>query len=356
MALDQLSIVDCDGHVIESVSELAEFLDPAIRRQALAPVRNREGVFPSLDGMHYFFHDVDAAYKGRERETASAHRPGSGEDWLAFLDKAGIERSVMFTTEGLSVGFIQLSQYAIKLCRGYNDYVAERYRRVSDRLHPMALLPMQDVGAAVVELRRAVKELDLPGAMLPATGLPLHLGHEYYMPLYEAAANLDCVLGLHGGSNRGIGIDSFSDWTASHVLHHPMPLMIGMTSLVCHGVLDRYANLRVGFYEGGCGWLVCLLDRLERDEQYSEGVSSRSLEDYLTNGQILIGCEGEDTSLSYLVQRVGVEPFAYSSDYPHEVDYLDAKRQIQRTLDRSDLSDADKAAILGGNARRFYHL
>jgi hypothetical protein len=34
----------------------------------------------------------------------------------------------------------------------------------------MALIPMQDVSAAVSELRRAVKELGLPGAMLPSCG------------------------------------------------------------------------------------------------------------------------------------------------------------------------------------------
>jgi predicted TIM-barrel fold metal-dependent hydrolase len=356
MASERLSVIDCDGHVVESITELADYMDASIRDQALAPPRNREGVFPSLDGFHHFFRSEDAAHKGRERVTASEYRSGSGEDWVAFLDRADIEQSVMFTTEGLSVGFIQLPQYATKLCRSYNDYIADRYRKVSARLHPMALIPMQDPAAAVAELRRAVRELDLPGAMIPTTGLPLHMGHEFYWPVYEEAASLDCVLGFHGGSNRGIGIDSFTDWTGTHVLHHPLPLMIALTSLICHGVLDRYPDLRLGFFEGGCGWLVCLLDRLERDEQYSKGQARRGLPDYLANGQILIGCEGEDESLAYLVQRVGVEPFAYSSDYPHEVDFVDAQRQIQRAMDRPDLTEGQKAAILGGNARRFYRL
>jgi predicted TIM-barrel fold metal-dependent hydrolase len=356
MAGDRLPVIDSDGHVAESMTELADYMDPDIRDQALAPARDREGVFPSLDGFHHFFREEDAEHKGRERVTASDFRSGSGEDWLAFLDKAGIDQAVMFTTEGLSVGFIQLPRYAIKLCRAYNDYVADRYRRVSRRLRPMALIPMQDPQAAAAELRRVVRELDLPGAMIPTTGLPLHVGHEHYWPVYQEAATLDCVLGFHGGSNRGMGIDSFTDWTATHVLHHPMPLMIALTSFICHGVLDRYPNLRLGFFEGGCGWLVCLLDRLERDEQYSRGEAKRGLSDYLAGGQILIGCEGEDTSLSYLAQRVGIEPFAYSSDYPHEVDFIDAKRQIQKTLDRSDLSSEQKAAVLRGNAQRFYRL
>lgn len=350
------SIIDADGHVIESIPDFARFLDPGIRAVVFQPVRNREGVFPSLDGFHRFSAEFNAPKEGRERTTASDHRSGSGEDWLAFLEKTGIEHTVLFASEGLSVGFIQLADYAVRVCRAYNDYVAESYRKVSDRMHPMALIPMQDVNQAVLELRRAVKELGLVGAMIPSTGLPLHLGHEYFWPVYEEAANLGCALGIHGGSNRGIGIDTFTDYTASKILHHPVPLTIALVALVCHGVLDRYPDLRVGFMEGGCAWLVLLLDRMTREAHYHPGKAQRGLADYLQRGQVLIGCEGEDESLPYLAKRVGIEAFAYSSDYPHEVDLLDAQRQIQETMDNPDLSGEEKGAVLGGNARRFFRV
>jgi predicted TIM-barrel fold metal-dependent hydrolase len=356
MSRQSLSVIDCDGHLMESIQELAEYMPPDIRGVALAPTRNRQGVFPSLDGFHYPPGTATEGAKQRQRVTASEYPSGSGLDWLAFLNKAEIEHSVLFPTEGLSIGFLQLEQYTVELCRAYNNYLAERFRQVSDRLHPMGLIPMLSVSEAAIELRRAVKELDLPGAMLPATGLPLHLGHEYYWPVYEEAERLGCVLGVHGGSNRGLGIDSFTDFTASHVLHHPVSLMIAAVSLICHGVLDRYPDLRVAFLEGGCAWAVCLLDRMHRDQGYFPGKAKRQLPEYLTSGQILIGCEGDDESLAYLGQRVGIEPFAYSSDYPHEVDLVDAQRQIAKTRDRADLTPEQKVAVLGGNARRFFRL
>jgi predicted TIM-barrel fold metal-dependent hydrolase len=357
MARNGVPVIDGDGHLMESIPELAEYMDPDLRREALHPHRNRQGVFPSLDGIHYLRQIEGESIKQREHVAASDGRPGSGEDWVAFLDKADIERAVLFTTEGLSVGFIQHAEYAAKLCRAYNDYIADRYRRVSDRLHPVALIPMQDVNAAVAELRRAVRELDLPGAMIPSTGLPLHVGHEYYWPVYKEAADLDCMLAFHGGSNLGIGIDSFTNFNSSHILHHPVPLMYALVSLVVDGVLDRYSNLRVAFMEGGCGWLVPLLDRMKRNEEYFDTrENKRGLREYIAAGRILIGCEGEDESMPYVIERAGVEAFAYSSDYPHEVDLLDAKRQIEETLERADLSESDKAAILGGNAKRFFRL
>lgn len=356
MGRDQISVVDADGHLVESIIELADFMDPGIRSVALDPSRNRQGVFPSLDGFHYPSGDPDGGFGASDdRVVASDQRTGSGEDWKVFLERAGIDEAVLFTSEGLSVGFIQRSEYAVKLCRAYNDYVAARYRQVDDRLHPVALIPMVDARAARDELRRAVRELKLPGAMLPSTGLPLHLAHEYYWPIYEEAADLDCFLGVHGGSNRGIGIDTYTNWVATHVLHHPVPLMYALTGLIYHGLFDRYPNLRVAFMEGGCAWLVVLLDRMHRDEEYM-GAAGRSLPEYLQSGQILIGCEGDDVSLAYIAKQVGAEGFAYCSDYPHEVDLPAAGRMIDRTLERADLNDSEKAAVLGDNARRFFRL
>lgn len=100
---------------------------------------------------------------------------------------------MLFPSEGPSVGFFQQADYATRVCHAFNDYVSECYRKVDPRLHPMGLIAMQDVKEAVKELRRLVLDLKLPGAMLPSHGLPLHLGHDYYWPVYEEAANLGCA-------------------------------------------------------------------------------------------------------------------------------------------------------------------
>jgi hypothetical protein len=125
MSYEHYSVIDCDGHIVESVPEMAGFMSPRIKQHAIRPARNREGVFPSLDGMHFALHEENA--QTRNRITASEYRPGSGEDWLAFLDRAKIERTVLFTSEGLSVGYIQIPKCAVEVCRAYNDYVCHRF-------------------------------------------------------------------------------------------------------------------------------------------------------------------------------------------------------------------------------------
>jgi predicted TIM-barrel fold metal-dependent hydrolase len=288
--------------------------------------------------------------------TASDQRKGSGEDFLAFVERGGLEQAVMFTSEGLSVGFIQSAEYAVRICRIYNDYVHDRYRRLSDRLFPMALIPFQDPPAAALELRRVVKGLGFVGAMVPSTGLPLHAAHDFYLPIYQEAADLDCVLGFHGGSARGFGMDSFTSFRATSGMHHSIPLLIGLSSLIGHGLMARFPSLRVGFFEGGCAWLVCLLDRLDRAEEVTGRPGAGTLRECLTGGRVLIGCEGNDGSLPYLVHRVGPQPFAWASDYPHEVDLVAARHMIQETVDHLELTSDEKAAVLGENARRFFKL
>jgi len=357
MSYEGYSVVDCDGHIVESVAEMAEFMSERIQGHALRPSRNRQGVFPSLDGMHFALHEGKGAAK--QRVTASEYRPGSGEDWLAFLQKAGIERTVLFTSEGLSIGYIQIPRYAVEVCRAYNDYVYRRFAKVSDRLRPMALIPLQDVPAAVAELRRAVKDLGFPGAMLPSTGLPLHLGHQDYWPIYQEAERLDCALAVHGGANlEGAGLDTFSNFTASHILHHPIPLMTALVSFIYHGVLDQFPRLRLAFMEGGCGWLASILDRAERDENYFDSLDQPKQHaiDYLRNGRILIGCEGSEDALAYLARRVGIQPFAYASDYPHEVDLPAASHEIDEIAERGDLTREEKQAVPADNAKRFFKL
>jgi predicted TIM-barrel fold metal-dependent hydrolase len=97
---------------------------------------------------------------------------------------------------------------------------------------------------------------------------------------------------------------------------------------------------------------------MERDDAvYTTGSgNAHPLRHYFESGQVLIGCEGNEDILSYLSGKVGVEAFAWASDYPHEVDVVAAGQMIEEAFARADMSSSEKAAIMGGNARRFFGL
>jgi hypothetical protein len=151
-------------------------------------------------------------------------------------------------------------------------------------------------------------------------------------------------------------METFTNFRSVFGMHHSIALLTQMAGFIGHGVLERFPTLRIGFLEGGCAWLTLILDRAERAQEVTGRWDVPSVPKYLESGRILIGCEGNDTSLPYLAGRVGIAPFAWASDYPHEVDLEAAKHMIKDTIHNTPLPDDQKAALLADNARRFFRL
>ncbi len=337
--------VDCDGHVMENIDELAQFIG---RRNNLEAQINPRRMVPSLDRFHT---------PRFEKRTPGTFDPTIGpERWLEFLDKTGLEYSVLFPTEGLAFGQISFAPWAAAYAKGYNDWLYEKYLKFSQKLKGVALIPMQDVPSAVTELRRAVKELGMVGAMLPSNGLRLHLGAKEYWPVYEEAVNLDCALAVHGGCYGDLGFNSYAVFPATRALGMPFPLAIAATGMIVEGMFDAFPGLRVGFLEGGTAWIPIVIDRLERELEYGGLRLARKPGDYFKSGKAFVGCEGNERALAYAIERVGVEPFMFASDFPHEISLGNCMEEINEIVERTDLKQEHKAAILGDNARRFYKI
>jgi uncharacterized protein len=337
--------VDSDGHIMENVDELAQFIG---ERHNIEGNFNPRRMVPSLDRFHT---------PRLERRTPGTFDPTVGpEKWLQFLEKTGLEYSVLYPTEGLAYGQISMPPWAIVYARGYNDWLYEKYLKFSPKLRGIALIPLQDVPSAVAELRRAVKELGMVGAMLPSNGLSRHLGAKEFWPIYEEADKLDCALAVHGGCYGDLGFNSFDIFPATRALGMPFPLAIAATGMIVDGVFDAFPNLRIGFLEGGTAWIPLVIDRLDRELEYGGLRLKKKAEDYFRSGKIFVGCEGNEKALAYAIERVGPGPFMFASDFPHEITLGNCMEEINEILQRDDLKDDHKSAILGDNARRFYKI
>ncbi len=340
--------VDADGHVMENIEnfELSEFIEAPFK----IPDRSLalRYMLPGLDAFH--------TPNGLPRNEGSFDPTVGPEKWLQFLEKTGTEYVVLYPTHGLAYGQIVFPDWALVYAKAYNNWLCEKYLKVSPHFKGVALIPMQDVPSAVVELRRAVKELGMVGAMIPSNGLRRHVSAKEYWPIYEEAERLDCALVVHGGSYRDLGFDTFTVFPATRALGMPFPLAIAMTGIIVDGVLDRFPNLRVGFVEGGTSWIPLVIDRLEREMEYGGLRLKRAPGDYFRSGRVFVSCEGNEKALSYSIERVGHEPFMFASDFPHEITMDNAMEEIDEILERRDLKEEHKEAILGGNAKRLYRL
>ena len=351
-----LPVIDADGHVIEDES-IVDYIEEPYRSQASKRILTR--VFPSLDHHHLGLKYLsEGAFGGGE--------PVTPEDWRSFVEEAGFECSVLYPTWGLAMGNISQPDWACAVAHAYNSWLHDQYLKDNPRLKGMALIPLQHPEEAVKELRRAVTELGMLGAMLPSRGLPMDLGHRTYWAVYEEAERLGCGLAVHGGCHHGMGLDTFEAFVPIAGLGHPFSLMIAFSGMVYHGVFDRFPNLRVAFLEGGAGWLSFWMDRMDRCHEYFGEWNSHGNyhgpdpehhpSQYGRLDNVFVGCEGGETGLDYQIQRAGNGRFLFASDFPHEIGPGDIGHEIAEVAENPTLTDDDKAAILAGNARRFYRL
>jgi predicted TIM-barrel fold metal-dependent hydrolase len=355
-----MRVIDGDGHLFEDPDAMSRYLPSPYKEEGpyLMPK-----LVPASDHLHVQIGKLlPGAFGGG--------KPVGPAEWIDFLNEVGIEATVLYPTYTLGYGQLADLDWAIAVCRAYNDWLADTYVRRDPRFKGMALVPLQDPAEAVKELRRAVTELGLSGAFLPSNGLPLPLGAKPYWPLYAEAERLECALAVHGATHSRFGLDFFNVYAPIHSLGHPFGQLISFASMVFNGVFDKYPGVRVAFLEGGVAWLLLALERFDRShsthipydprKELMQLRQGQSVEDYIKEhmraGRIFIGCEGEENDMPYVVKRVGVEPFFFSSDYPHEVNADMCKHEIEEVLETPELNDAQKAAILHGNAERFYRL
>lgn len=351
-----MEIIDADGHINDHAcgDEIAAYLPKGNQISKL---------FPEFDHLHFRY------LKQNRRATGNP----SAEDWQEFLDKTGISWTVLYPTAGLAVGRIVPPGWAVAACKAYNNWLYDKFLNKSARFKGMALLPFQDVEAAISELHRAVKEIGMLGGMLPSNGEAIqgHLGNKIYWPLYGEAEKLGCALAVHVGCLHHMGLDSFATYYPAHALGHPFSLMIQCAGMLAHGVFDRFPDLRVAFLEGGATWVPFMMDRLDRS--YHDGhmqldlngtliggpqageKASEYFRKQLTEDRIFVGFDCDDDGLNTALAKGGRQSFLFGSDFPHEVfDAAKCRHEIDELLDRADLTQEDKEAILGGNALKFY--
>ncbi len=349
-----MKIIDGDGHVFEDNAGIQKYLPEELRNKRLP-----DRWFPPLDHFHAFIGDTPPG----------SFRPVQAEGWIEFMEDVGIDSAVLYTTSGLAVGKIFHRDWAIALCKAYNNWLHEAYLSVSPRFKGMALIPMQDPEAAAEELRRAVTELGFCGAMLASTGLPEHYGAKQYWPVWEEANRLGCALGIHGGAHSGMGFDHMNNYTPVGAMGHPMALLIQFAGILFNGILDRYPNVKWGFMEGGVAWLLVALERFDRAHETHiqwnprgelspppDVVVSDYIREHVKAGRLYCGCEGDEPGIVLASRSVGSEMFVFSSDFPHEVNNDICKHEIEELLECDELTQQDKENIMHTNAERFYGL
>jgi len=354
-------IIDADAHVLEGASIGSQ----ALRRwpdlvQYREGEDGRAGFY--IEGRRY--PEFEGPGAGCPPEHALCDTDGldpyAVEGVLAACDREGIEQMVLFPSLGLAVpGFRDLT-FAREFAQLYNEFIADFCKQGRGRLHGVAVVPIEDVPAAVATLHQAVRS-GLGGVVVPPTLRDRTLDHPDLDRFWAAACELDVAIGVHGAPGvhlPKLAVDRFANYVQVHALSFPVDQMVAMTAMVSGGVLERHPALRVAFLEAGVGWVPYFMDRLHehwrKRGDWIEGGWGRDPHEYLERGQIFLACEGEEPILPGVVDVLGDDWILYASDFPHwDSDFPGATRAM---VGRDDVSETTREKILSRNAERFFRL
>ncbi|HEV8341257.1 MAG TPA: amidohydrolase family protein [Candidatus Binatia bacterium] len=331
-----MKVIDADGHIVER--------DRDIRAHLPEPYCNRRGPLIPSDGL----------------DTSMGGRLGGLEDndlptRLRDMDQEGIDVSVLFPTSSFSlISFVE-SNYAIAYARAYNNFISDICRQ-SPRLKGIALVPFQDVRAAVDEVDRAITKLGLAAVAVASQGMKEHLGSEKFWPIYDEIQRLNVPFCVHNRRQGPAGEQRFDSFLYMHTIGRPVETFIQFAGLIYGGVAERFAKLRIGFLECGVGWVPYWMERMdeewEKRGKLEAPLCKRKPSEYVIHGNWFFAAEPEEGMLPYVIERIGEDKILFASDYPHWDGIF--PHVVSTIRGRKDISESAKEKLLGRNAERFY--
>ncbi len=255
--------------------------------------------------------------------------------------------------------------------RAHNRWLAELCQMAPERHIGLAIVPaLWDVDEAVREVRWA-KANGLRGVLLPVMWgkqPPYHLRR--YEPLWSACAELAMPVHFHSGPaarddafalepDGALATGAMGIYTSEVCWWLVRPL----TFLIWGGVFERHPALRVAVTEGSCIWVpeyLALLDHRHSAHHanakmgdFSQHLPLRPSDYFRRN--VAVGASVLARREVDLRAAIGIESIQWGSDYPHPEGTWPATKDA-RALALKDVAQDEIAAMLGGNAVRFYGL
>lgn len=266
------------------------------------------------------------------------------------LEREGVATQVLtFTTPGTHV---EPPDRALRFARMVNDAFARIVADRAPRFAALATLPLNDPPAAVAELRRAMEELRLPGAMLFSNVNGVALSDERFWPLYEAADELGAVLHIH--PTHPMGVEAMTDYWLMPLVGFPLDTTLAAAKLVFSGVAERFPRIRwvLGHLGGAIPYIAERLDRGYHAFRECRTNITRPPSTYLREWYYDT-VNFDPAALRLAIDFAGADHVLAGSDYPHRIGSIPSMRDGIAQL---AIPDDARAAILGGNAARLFGL
>jgi aminocarboxymuconate-semialdehyde decarboxylase len=231
-----------------------------------------------------------------------------------------------------------------------NEKISQWCAKHPDRFVGMATVALQHPDLAAEQLDQAVRKLGLRGAAIGGSVEGQELSDRKFDPFWAKAEELGVLLFMHpqpaAGTTQNPRLQGRGG--LGNTIGNPLETTVFLSHLIFEGTLDRFPGLRVCAAHAG-GYLASYSGRSDALCGRGSGADCKALKkkpsEYFKRELLVDTMIFREEGLRHLVAEVGVGQMLYGTDYP-----FDWPVGIDFILNAPFLSNADKEAILGGNA------
>ena len=269
------------------------------------------------------------------------------ETRIADMDKNGVTHAVL-SNQLQDISSLPLED-SVPLCRAYNDAISAVCVAHPKRFHAFAALPVGSVEAATAEFERAIALPGIVGAIVPGDAFLTAKRAERFAPLLEAADRNSAILLAHYGrlpDDAEAPKPDLSDNRRLRIgtLDMQSRISSSMLTFCLTDFLSKYPNLTMMTHNlgGNIPFEVERMDHRTLVDDPGKVLPSKLFRD----ARLLVDCNSLGArSIEMAVSVYGADKIVFGSDGTHfGMDWSN------KAIADSRISDAEKQAILGGNA------
>ncbi|TDC97953.1 amidohydrolase family protein [Actinomadura sp. 7K507] len=285
------------------------------------------------------------------------------EPRLELMDELGIQRTLMFPTLASLIeermrddpDLIHVVVHAL------NQWLHETWSfDYKNRIYTTPVISLPIVEKAIEELdwclERGARAILVRPAPVPGLRGPRSFALPEFDPFWKHAADNGVLVGFHSSDSGYSRYQSEWEGRSSEMLPFKAnafrqvaewrPVEDAVASMVCHGMLTRFPELKVAVIENGSSWVAPLMAKLtDVYKKTPDGFGEHPVE---CMKRIHVSPFWEE-DMADLAGMIGIERVLFGSDYPHPEGLADPVSYVDAL---AAMGQEDQAKIMGGNLSR----
>ena len=269
---------------------------------------------------------------------------------IADMDAMGVDIQVVSPSPN-QYHYWAPADLAEELVRIQNEALAELCANAPDRLLALGTVSLQHPALATEQLLDATTRLGFKGVEISSVINGIDLSDRRFDPFWQAAEQTGALIFIHP---LGCSLDErLAPSYLSNIVGQPVEHAVALSHLIFGGVLDRHQGLKIVAAHGG-GYLPAHLGRADHGwRQRSDARTCAHLPSSYLSRLHFDSLVFDPRDVALLIERAGIGNVVIGTDYPFDMGHYDIHGLVAAL---PGLSDADRAAILGGNVARLLGL